>query len=890
MTLTLGAYGLTLGNLHVPLGQTGMTLTRAHLRTWLSSRRADTARRRAPEGGTYPNLAFGPQDVPAFDPAWPGAHLTLSPLTERGELLPKPHLRVTGTDGTREATTVLTDADVRALLGLPDPPPRCPKPARRATPEPERRVPTVLDAARAGGHLRAPGGLMVSAPTGTGKTHFARELALEQHAQGLKTVYLSPLRALAEEVAAHWSQDTPLKVGVFSGERVSGRYADFDVLVVTTEKFELLTRNWRRHWDWLPHVGAVIADEAHLIGQGRRGATLDSLIARTRQINPLARVILMTATAGNPHDLAAWVGGPVLTLTERPVPLTWETVTFKNAKDKPELLRGALRAGERALVFVQSRRRAESLARTLRDAGVRADRHHAGLTRAEREATEAAFRAGELGALICTPTLELGVNLPADHVVLYDDQRFERGAFKPLRVSDAWQRAGRAGRPGLGAAGRVTLIRAAWGQAVPYEQARFEPVLSTLYASPWSEGHAEARRLLTEHVLGDLASGLARCDASLERSAAWTLAGHLGRGRSLGMPALTATLEQAGMLTRTGTRLRVTRVGRVAAEHRLLAETVQFLWPLDPADLTPFDTLLALTLTPDFDGGVSPDYEQLGLFEQTLAGEESVLTARWQTHPGLLRALATTAALREAARAGTDAEAAARLGLFEGDLIGARRAVTRLARAWEDLLSVRGAPAGPVQLIRHAVDASLTPDAATLTFTRGVGPVTARRLARAGVTDLEHLAQLGQAELASLAQVSPAKAAAILEAAEQAVDTHATHLTFERAPGLDFSAPAVPPGVDPYRLRRAADLTVVRAGDHADVTGGSDPHRLTFTAGRWACDCPDYDRGFTCKHVLAVRLDGGDAALRAAQDALSGERLSLAALWLSRARSAAQLR
>ncbi|WP_155300787.1 helicase-related protein [Deinococcus kurensis] len=82
---------------------------------------------------------------------------------------------------------------------------------------------------------------------------------------------------------------------------------------------------------------------------------------------------------------------------------------------------------------------------------------HAGLTPDTRAKVEANFRAGHTRVLIATPTLEVGVNLPAEHVVLYDLTTFGLDGRQALTVNAAWQRAGRAGRPGATRA-HVTVL------------------------------------------------------------------------------------------------------------------------------------------------------------------------------------------------------------------------------------------------------------------------------------------------------------------------------------------------------------------------------------------------------------------------------------------------
>ena len=88
--------------------------------------------------------------------------------------------------------------------------------------------------------------------------------------------------------------------------------------------------------------------------------------------------------------------------------------------------------------------------------------------------------------------------------------------------------------------------------------------------------------------------------------------------------------------------------------------------------------------------------------------------------------------------------------------------------------------------------------------------------------------------------------------------------------------------VDPYRLRRALDLKVRTHEKRFTVTGGLEPHRVARASDSLVCDCADFAKGRTCKHLLAVRLHCKDAGLLALTRQLSAEpatRLDLFTLW-----------
>lgn len=146
------------------------------------------------------------------------------------------------------------------------------------------------------------------------------------------------------------------------------------------------------------------------------------------------------------------------------------------------------------------------MARTLReDHALTAGHHHAGLTRAQRDAVEGDFRAGRLAVICSTPTLAAGINLPCRLVILFDSQRYiGASTYEDLSCVEVWQRAGRAGRPGLDPEGRCIVMQPSWVRRIPnYEAGVFEPVRSALYE----------RRFAAEQVLMD-GGGFGVCGGS----------------------------------------------------------------------------------------------------------------------------------------------------------------------------------------------------------------------------------------------------------------------------------------------------------------------------------------------------------------------------------------
>ncbi len=164
--------------------------------------------------------------------------------------------------------------------------------------------------------------LLVCTPTASGKTLVGELAALNAvlHDQG-KAVYVVPLRALAAEKHKQFVKDYPeLKIALTSGETDSAdAYLEaYDVIITTSEKLDSLIRH---RAPWLPSVRVLILDEIHLLNDPGRGPTLEVLITLLRRLLPTLQVIGLSATIGNPHELADWMDAALVLDDWRPVRL-----------------------------------------------------------------------------------------------------------------------------------------------------------------------------------------------------------------------------------------------------------------------------------------------------------------------------------------------------------------------------------------------------------------------------------------------------------------------------------------------------------------------------------------------------------------------------------------
>ena len=405
--------------------------------------------------------------------------------------------------------------------------------------------------------------LVAAVPTASGKTLIAELAMLSSIERGGKALYIVPLRALASEKKAEFErwEEFGVTVGVSTGNYDSdGEWlASRDVIVATSEKVDSLIRNGA---PWIDDLTCVVSDEVHLVDDSHRGPTLEVTLAKLRKVNAGLQTVALSATVGNADVIADWLDAELVESDWRPIDLrtgvhfgnaiefddgSQREVPVERGEDQTaQLVADALDTeedgqGGSSLVFVNSRRNAESSARKLTDVtgprltGDERDRlrelaeeirgvsdtdtsedladaveqgsafHHAGLASEHRSLIEDAFRDRLIKCVSATPTLAAGVNTPARRVIVRDWRRYdgEFGGMKPLDVLEVHQMCGRAGRPGLDPYGEAVLLansadtreelfdRYVWADA--------EPVRSKLAAEP----------ALRTHVLATVASGFA---------------------------------------------------------------------------------------------------------------------------------------------------------------------------------------------------------------------------------------------------------------------------------------------------------------------------------------------------------------------------------------------
>lgn len=165
--------------------------------------------------------------------------------------------------------------------------------------------------------------LLVCTPTASGKTLIAEIAALNSIINGKgKAIYIVPLKALAnekyKEFKRKYSHLTRIALSIGDIDSSDQYLTDYDFIITTSEKLDSLTRH---HTPWLKYVKVVIIDEIHLLNDPHRGPTLEILITILKQVLKNIQIIGLSATIGNPKELASWLDAELVIDNWRPVEL-----------------------------------------------------------------------------------------------------------------------------------------------------------------------------------------------------------------------------------------------------------------------------------------------------------------------------------------------------------------------------------------------------------------------------------------------------------------------------------------------------------------------------------------------------------------------------------------
>ncbi len=324
--------------------------------------------------------------------------------------------------------------------------------------EPQRRaIPPIA----AGQHT------LVIAPTGTGKTETAMlpifDALVQEPREGFGALYVTPLRALNRDMRDRlewWGAVLDLDVQVRHGDttqyqRQKQAEDPPDVLVTTPETVQAMLSGSKLR-EGLADVDYVVVDEVHELAAAKRGAQLTVALERLRELaGPIQRVGL-SATVGDPEEVGKFLTGdrgceivsvdvaskidvevvqPEITDADRK--LASEAMTTPAVASPLRYITDIVESQDSTLIFVNTRQTAEALGSRFKELGANIGVHHGSLSKDARIEVEDQFKAGELDALLCTSSMELGIDVGRiDHVVQYSS---------PREVARLLQRVGRAG-------------------------------------------------------------------------------------------------------------------------------------------------------------------------------------------------------------------------------------------------------------------------------------------------------------------------------------------------------------------------------------------------------------------------------------------------------------
>lgn len=308
--------------------------------------------------------------------------------------------------------------------------------------------------------------LLIS-PTGSGKTEAAIfpifDYILRNDPQPICALFITPLRALNRDMLSRLR-----KYGEKIGIKIQVRHSDISerdrreirdkpapILISTPESIQILL-NSKKISDYLKNVKFVVVDELHELAQNERGTQLSIALERLEAIAPAFQRIGLSATVGNPEELAEFLkphGNVSILKTNLIKSMDFKIMIPKPAGDDIASKMGCEKAYAGAivkihdlimehsgtLVFVNTRSVAEDIAfRMLLYYGkMPVMVHHGSLSREIREEAEMSFKSGELRGLICTSSLELGIDIgSADLVIQFNS---------PRQINKLVQRIGRSG-------------------------------------------------------------------------------------------------------------------------------------------------------------------------------------------------------------------------------------------------------------------------------------------------------------------------------------------------------------------------------------------------------------------------------------------------------------
>lgn len=641
--------------------------------------------------------------------------------------------------------------------------------------------------------------LLLATPTSSGKTVVSYYGIIRAWKMGLRTFYVVPLRALAEEKYEDMKffEQMGMKVGISTGDfdSPSNQLRAYDVVISTSEKVDSLLRNNSTVFE---NLGFMVFDEIHNIGDESRGSTLEIVLSKVRYLMEGVQFASMSATVGNVKEIGDWLDATIVVSDFRPVDLKKFVITAEGravkgysppvqvwkedgqplmaAPSLEELVMETLNDSGQTLIFVRSRKATETTAEkigkmlsarvpppaakngdggtiargnekldALLKAGV--GFHHAGMLSEERRIVERMFRERKIKIIAATTTLAAGLNLPARSVIIRDVTRYNGFNMEYLPNLEVQQMLGRAGRA------KYDKI----GYGYIYSQRRDK---NEMYAS-YINGELEDIRSMidrgkvTMHVLGLIASSTCRTLESLSAFFATTLASREQANLSQWITQSLTFLEMNGMI-RNGEKLSATPFGRKVSE--LYINPVSGVILRDALNHTSIeDVLLEISVAPDMlPFGGSDDMPLIGTPElRAKIPEEKAKVA---------------AVLLDWISEKDNNEIIQRHGIYPADLRSRVELADWLSHSLYEISRVLGANRPELKLLNYRIAEGVMEDVVPLTFIPFVGRVRARLLKINGYAEPKDVANANPADLERIRGFGEGVSEKVVESAKRYVE------------------------------------------------------------------------------------------------------------------------
>jgi superfamily II RNA helicase len=340
-------------------------------------------------------------------------------------------------------------------------------------------------------HVRAGRSVLVSAPTGTGKTIIADYIVDKALSENKEVIYTAPIKALSNQKYRDYCRlHGTENVGLITGDLVINR--DAPLRIMTTE----ILRNMLLQGEELPHLAYVIVDEIHFLDDPERGTVWEEVLI---YLPHRVKILGLSATLANIDEFAEWLSFvreeevPVVIEETRHVPLSiflanrdagicdferyrhmhtrWQALASKAMKAEAQEKRrdggGRRRSGRPRKLRLPGSRETKhwELIRMLGSGHAEFEKvmtseqermylkgiafHHAGAHVGLKAFVEELYEQRMIKVLYCTSTFALGINMPARTVCFQALRKYNGSTVLPLTVRQFMQKAGRAGRRGI---------------------------------------------------------------------------------------------------------------------------------------------------------------------------------------------------------------------------------------------------------------------------------------------------------------------------------------------------------------------------------------------------------------------------------------------------------